>query len=770
MIDLQKDLEHNYLTESLPSIRSLIALYSEGELSEPYNKIFDNYLVPFADYIQFAMDKKFSFSVEKETIGINTPEICKSLGNLDYLELSCVVINSIVGSISKRVDMPLLNLCMGLSRSICNSFQLPNVSDSKHANRGIRLITLFRDKFEGLIEWEMRQESRKRQYFIYVKDDNKFSKIRDKYIECMAILSSPLIPMVVPPREWKSPIEGGYLSSDLSKKNKLIRKSRYPIDGENLSYESMPTVYDAVNAIQSVPWEIDHESYEVLKWAFISDIDIGKLPSSIKEPLLPYPLPNGQKPVTDDQKDVVHKWHIINKEVDSNNKSKESKRLIVNIVFEIINYLNDNGVESVWFPHNLDYRGRVYPITPVFNPQGIDYIKSLLRFKEGKKLGSAEAIKWMAIHGANLYGVDKVSLEDRVRWVKDHEFNIEMAVCTWKDSDWWTKADKPFQFLAWCREWVGVLSEGENWVSKIPVALDGSCSGIQHFSAMLKDPIGAKAVNLVPSGCPNDIYQVVADKAIELLEKDSSSKSKEWLSYGVDRKLTKRSVMTLPYGLTKYSCREYIKTDIAESGKSGFKSTKDAVSYFADVLWEAIDQTLVGAQDAMNFLREIATELSKDDVKIEWITPTGFPVMQCNMKTITYQTQIKLDSEKEGLKTYYFGLNKDSDKLNKKKQVNSICPNFIHSYDASHLILSVYEAINSGITGLSMIHDSFGTYASDIGHFRDIIRDTFSQIYTENNPLHELLITYQQYLPHINGPHMGSLDLSLICESDYAFS
>jgi DNA-directed RNA polymerase len=55
-------------------------------------------------------------------------------------------------------------------------------------------------------------------------------------------------------------------------------------------------------------------------------------------------------------------------------------------------------------------------------------------------------------------------------------------------------------------------------VSGLPVAQDGSCNGLQHFSALLRDEIGGKAVNLIPGDVPEDVYQRIADKVLSKLE------------------------------------------------------------------------------------------------------------------------------------------------------------------------------------------------------------------------------------------------------------
>ena len=58
--------------------------------------------------------------------------------------------------------------------------------------------------------------------------------------------------------------------------------------------------------------------------------------------------------------------------------------------------------------------------------------------------------------------------------------------------------------------------------------------------ALLKDEVGGKAVNLMPSEQPEDVYQIIADFLIEELKNENSELSKQWLELGLDRKATKR--------------------------------------------------------------------------------------------------------------------------------------------------------------------------------------------------------------------------------------
>ena len=86
----------------------------------------------------------------------------------------------------------------------------------------------------------------------------------------------------------------------------------------------------------------------------------------------------------------------------------------------------------------------MYPSTGNLNPQGSDFSRSLLTFAHGKPLGDYDAVRWLAIHGANTYGEDKVSLDDRMQWVYEHEEEILWCAEDPIKFDWWHQADKPF--------------------------------------------------------------------------------------------------------------------------------------------------------------------------------------------------------------------------------------------------------------------------------------------------------------------------------------
>ena len=110
----------------------------------------------------------------------------------------------------------------------------------------------------------------------------------------------------------------------------------------------------------------------------------------------------------------------------------------------LLKYLVDNQFkkyERIYFPCNMDFRGRVYPI-PSFSFQGDDLNKSLILFADPPPFDSQEDVDWLAITGANISGRDKISYADRIAWVKRHEQDILMSAADPLGYPWWRTSNK----------------------------------------------------------------------------------------------------------------------------------------------------------------------------------------------------------------------------------------------------------------------------------------------------------------------------------------
>ena len=66
------------------------------------------------------------------------------------------------------------------------------------------------------------------------------------------------------------------------------------------------------------------------------------------------------------------------------------------------------------------------------------------------------------------------------------------------------------------------MEKGKNHYTHLPIAIDGSCNGLQIFSLMLRDEVGGEATNLTPRDKPQDIYGIVSDKTTAQLKLETS--------------------------------------------------------------------------------------------------------------------------------------------------------------------------------------------------------------------------------------------------------
>lgn len=643
------------------------------------------------------------------------------------------------------------------------------------------------------------QKVEKEQSVKYVRATPETLEWIEKKNEVASILRPVYEPMVVQPRDWTTPFDGGYISSNI-KPIKLVKtKNRQYL--EELMNVEMPIVYEAVNALQHTPWQINSSVLAVMSDLWDSGSTLAGLPSrlGVEMPTKPHDIETN----VESQKE----YRIAAAKAHMQNLSLTGKRIAFNISLNIAKRYEK--YRRIFFPYQLDFRGRIYAV-PHLNPQGSDPQKALLRFAVGKPLG-AEGWKWLAVHGANLAGNDKVSFEDRVNWIQDNEDEIlRIAANPYDHRGWCTEIDgveidKPWQFLAFCYEWAGYCEHGDAFVSKMPVALDGSCSGIQHFSAMLRDEIGGAAVNLVPQGLPADVYAQVADKVIEMVTENFSggtedtlvspednrpyikegtkSLAQQWLDFGITRKTTKRSVMTLAYGSKQYGFREQLMEDIITPARLAasrdanvkFPFSRDgyvAATYMAKQIWEAVNQTLVKASEAMKWLQEVAAVAASEELPVRWTTPIGFPVMQAYPSVEDRRVKTAING-----RILKLTMKKDKDKLDRRKQKQGIAPNFVHSCDAAHLMLTVVRAYQqANITNFSMIHDSFGTTAGDAEEMFRIIREAFVEMYDTVNVLGEFHREISDQLSDKNLerlpalPSSGTLDIQQVINSRYCFA
>ena len=640
-------------------------------------------------------------------------------------------------------------------------------STTERLHTGMQLITLMVDSV-GLIEIGTDQHKHKTFKVIrqtaftkkWIQDRNSFNEL----------LNPEYLPMVLAP---KSVVDGqvqghGYWTSEMPELD-LVKQRGKKFTNE-LENHDMPEVTSAVNLMQSTAYRINTFILEVMQNAWDKSLSIGGMP-----PIENLDIP--QKPHDiDTNKEALFEYKKACVIVHTENNRMSSKRMlyakIINLAEQFKEYV------TMYFPIQLDFRGRAYCVPAFLNYQSINGAKALLNFSQGKAITKENrGVFWLSVHGANMWGNDKVSFEDREKWTYDNADWIKACAEDPIGNRQWEDADNAFQFLAFCDEWNRYTKEGDGFISHIPVNVDGSCNGLQIYSLLLKDKVAGSLVNCVPNDVPQDIYGLVKNEVVKNAEQKSAEGEElatKWLDYGVKRSTCKRPVMTLTYGSTRYACTDFVVEDLTKRKDKGemhpFDDLFKPSTYLSKLIWQSIGENLKSAKEGMRYLQDIAKVVAKEGVPIHWVTPVGFPVYQ-------YYPEMK----SRRVETHLMGqviqstIREAKPETDKMKQRNSCPANYVHSLDSACMIRTVNIAREKGIENFCNVHDSFATHACDIDKLNESIREAFVSIFSK-----DLLSDFKAKVSETlsdeaiaelpDRPKDGELDLDLLHKCKYFFA
>jgi DNA-directed RNA polymerase, mitochondrial len=609
-------------------------------------------------------------------------------------------------------------------------------------------------------------------------------------------------PMVTPPSKWTGPQSGGYRWL----KTNLMRTHGSKVQLEALHHSDLSIVYDGLNVLGQVPWKINVAILDVARTCWDKQIALGDIPTQTDvvvppEPIKPDPLPRHmwQDRESEEYKNQKEQFQaysaLLEKHKRAKQKNMDLNSLRCSAWLKLDQADTFKSYEDIYFPYNLDFRGRAYPVPPHLSTVGSDLSRGLLTFSKKKPLGE-RGFYWLKVHLANLGGNDKISFDDRAKHTESNMDRIIAAVNDpFGEDRWWMELDDPFQGLAVCNEIFNAIESGdpETFMSSLPVHMDGSCNGLQHYAALGRDAFGGKAVNLVAAAKPQDVYSGVmhevirlvaeeaatdleyANKALEDLTKDElrslkKNRAAKLVNGLIDRGVVKRTVMTSVYGVTFIGARAQIREKIEEKLENKgvdiyeLKSEiQDACSYLAKMTMDVMGQQFVGARHTMNWLTTCARLISKQGNPVAWISPIGVPVIQpyrqeAKHSLITLLQCITITNDADDLP------------LHSQRQATAFPPNYVHSLDSSHMLLTALEMDRRGLT-FCAVHDSFWTHACDIDEMNKALRDSFIELYDQ--PLLETLKkNWEVRYPSITFPDLperGTLDLNEVKESAYFF-
>jgi DNA-directed RNA polymerase len=236
------------------------------------------------------------------------------------------------------------------------------------------------------------------------------------------------------------------------------------------------------------------------------------------------------------------------------------------------------------------------------------------------------------------------------------------------------------------------------------------------------------------------------------------------------RKTVKQTVMTICYGVTQIGASDQVAKQLNElSVSKQLSASQMAVlsSYLARLTLSSIDTVFCKAMEIKRWFDKVSMELNKHKIPINWISPSGVVCRQPYRKQSV--TSIRTPLQKITLSNE---ANYDQAPVSAPKQRMGFPPNFIHSLDASHMMLTALECEKSGITFAS-VHDSYWTHAADVDTMNTHIRQEFYKMYDQ--PILEKLRYALVFSMGVDGdkipplPQQGDLDLKCVLNSPYFF-
>ncbi len=707
---------------------------------------------------------------------------------------------------------------------------------SRHVYHGAILWNAVSAATEKVTKKLMKLDRKDDEEYFMVLSDEFAQELEERNIR-LDRMSAMLAPMDKVPFDWGMDSIGPYDDVALAKMVPLVKNCRptqEAVVNQSLRDGSMQKCIDALNLLQRTPYTINAYVLDAVRYVFDNELhrSVSSYPNLSKI---------GEKPFPDEDR-----WEAMEKEdrrsfMQENTEIRASDSDADANVINIQRWVEEadelTELTQFYLPHNFDTRGRVYHVTE-FGHHNVDCLRGLFKFARRKPLGEHGAL-FIALQIANTYGVDKRSIDDRIEWSGSNEHAIIKAgedfksreavtVKVFKDDklvevettvfDFWASADDPCQFLAACHEWAEAKAfeqrnpgMGQDFPSGLPIALDASQSGVQHYAGATLNEADGRLVNLCPSTTaekPSDLYLAVLAEAKRLMRErfndpqfmgDPDNEKRivayqrllSWDGYG--RSVTKRNSMTYCYSSRQYGFAEQLRTDVMnELSKQLRLGEIDAHPFGEDRGWidafyigelheDAIENVVTSAADGMRFLQSCARALARENKHFHFVTKWGFPVHQEYEET--RETRPKPWLFDFGSKDYLRAddsqrlcLQVPTGRVDSRESRQAISPNVIHAQDALHLMMTVALCHEQGINDLMVVHDSFSANPGDAMLMSQLVRQSFVDLYSEYDLFADIR---DQVLAQLDNPDdadleplpdRGSLNLLGVLQSQYAFS
>lgn len=636
----------------------------------------------------------------------------------------------------------------------------------------------------GLFKWGTNLYSRGSSMYYLEPSEQLAKHFQEVQSAARAVVKYP--PMLIPPIEWSGQYDGGYLTEWFRQHAPMcglryVKKEHRAWILDTLNSPVSAPVRSAMTKAQNVPYRVNKRVLAILRKATAMRVGILGLPSFV--PLAQPVFPLGEDWQKDEAtvaeleqfqfwKTQMAAWYT------SENKRKGRHTGILSKINELVNYQDE---AALYFPTFIDWRGRLY-FRSNLNPQSSDSVKGCLEFAEGKRLGTS-GLKWLKVHVANSCGYDKHDPDIKAKWTDDNWQQIADFINNPLEVDA-PDADTAFSLLqgGLALQEALELPNPADYICHVPIAMDATCSGLQHLSALTRDPVGAYYTNLLDNGKEqkSDIYVRVAELADKSKGEYSTRKVKQddntvevkmdkvleryWQDKPISRTMAKNPVMTYVYGSTLLSTIDNIALGMSDAGMDAIKGSDGKVIYsmsalatpIGRALRQGVKETVPEATRMMQYLQKLVRKHTEHTM--QWVTPVGVPVVNWAEGSISKTIEIR------SMGVRNISMQVRDNQYNTRSAANGIVPNFVHSMDSTHLCMTINELDDD----ILPIHDSVATHACSVDDMHTVLRSTFVQLYTQFE-IEQFLdfnsIAVEDYTP----PEQGILDLEDVREARFMF-
>ncbi|EDO47752.1 predicted protein [Nematostella vectensis] len=248
----------------------------------------------------------------------------------------------------------------------------------------------------------------------------------------------------------------------------------------------------------------------------------------------------------------------------------------------------------------------------------------------------------------------------------------------------------------------------------------------------------------------------------------------------VTRRVVKQTVMTIVYGVTFVGGRLQIERQLKDLDLDE-RVLFEASAYLVHKVFASIGQMFTRAKAIQDWFALSATHIAYTGHCVDWYTPLSLYVCQpyCKKAVKTIKTRL------QGIEipTQGFAMSVPDS----RKQRAAFPPNFVHSLDSTHMMLTAVHCQRAGINFAS-VHDSFWTHAAHIDIMNRLCREQFVSLHTQ--PILQDLQTHfvdnygglkfmrplkkKDHAPIHNAtfeglPEIGDFDVSEVLDSTYFF-